>query len=590
MNRKLAGISSHLHIVQERLTRVESKLSSKHGAHPKQINRQNTSMRQKHDDDQNDDVPSLSSSEGVHRLCLQEKIQKLVNDIDLKTTPLMDELIEDGCVTQDEASVITDNFDRKNQIRRLVYLISRRSRAKFIKFIEKLQRSHNYPYLAKELSESFQNKLTTDHPVAECLVCVIKQDVDIEHVAEKLCQFSIIDLEFLNMIATRDRSILHDQNNLWEAVFEKINQSRDRRQLIRKLQEALSVKYEHIAAKLNLYIAKQLACYCGDNEQNKTMAALMNGPFPMSFAGSFGSISDLSTTSETQRFFASKIAELQSPTVSNISMEIGQRDLNHPGRTNPLPHTLQWLESIDSAGYSLSSQSDSESNILSASMNKRSFEQFDETLVEEENNNQVDSTGLTHTGDQDNNNFFGPEPPSPEDLRSNTSDVPLRSGLRKVRFTTTQDVPKRTYNTEDTTSSQKFEFYQFDHQYSATRKFSDANADDFLFSVPDKLEEPVVKRKKKLRKRTSSKPERNFVLDFLQRRRSSDKTNKNEIESNAMAQITSEKDTGNDQAIGLKRHEPDLSELSKDVSAISLNGGKQSLTDSKNNFEPKSPD
>ena len=267
---------------------------------------------------------NLEGNETIHRECLMEKLTDMVKDMDLGNTNLMDELLNNECLTQDEASEITLTTSRKDQIRKLIVLFAKRGRGNFVKFLEVIGRKHQYPDIARELREIYVKK-TTEGRSTECLLCVIKRDVDIRDVVDHLCRHKIIDVEFLDLLISGKSGT---QNSLWEIVFSNIDKSTNRKENIHYLQEALSRKYDSLASKLGFQTPPQLGNHICSHTQNFSMSWRSTGSVE-------SSIGDVSTTSEVAR--KSDSDELRGLLSNQPNFE---ENVN-------IPKCVSWLSSIE---------------------------------------------------------------------------------------------------------------------------------------------------------------------------------------------------------------------------------------------------
>lgn len=201
-----------------------------------------------------------------------------------------------------------------------------------IKFLEVIGREHQFPHIARELREIYVQKITEGRS-SECLLCVIKRDVDIRDIVDQLCNHKVVDIEFLDLLVSTKSG---NQNSLWEIIFSNIDKSANRKQHICYLQEALSKKYERLASKLGLSIPPQLG--------NHICSASRSFNASWRSVGSIeSSIGDGSTTSEVPRKSDSEELTKYLPPV--------------PNATNS-PHCISWLNSIDPSSSDNSSPTD----------------------------------------------------------------------------------------------------------------------------------------------------------------------------------------------------------------------------------------
>ncbi|XP_061175748.1 uncharacterized protein LOC133184687 [Saccostrea echinata] len=287
-----AAINAQLHLINERLRSSDPIIASRGNVSNINLQRELLRCISRDKSKATDELEKndLSGSETLHRECLMENLEEMVRDMDLNSTHLMDELLDNECLTQDEASDISHISTRKDQIRKLIVLFAKRGRGNFVKFLEVIGRKHQYPHIAKELRRIYDLK-TSEGRSSECLLCVIKRDVDIRDVVDHLCRHQIIDIEFLDLVISGQSG---NQNSLWEIVFSNVDKSSNRKQKIQYLQEALSKKYDKLASKLGFLVPAQL----GNHICSKPIT---NFSQSWRSTGSMSSIGDRSTTSEPPR-------------------------------------------------------------------------------------------------------------------------------------------------------------------------------------------------------------------------------------------------------------------------------------------------
>ena len=268
----------------------------------------------------------MSGNEGIHRECLQDNIERLTCTLNLKASLILDELVRESCLSEDEAGNIGEQVDRKDQIRKLVVMLSKRSSTNFVKFLEIIQRNNNYPYLAKELQESYDEKISAGRRKAQCLTCVIKRDVSLKDIIDKLFRHRLVDLEYVDLVSA---NISGNQNantpHLWNGLFSSIDNASNRRECLQFLKEALAPKYEHIAVKIQF--SDQLTCVCGQGTMQYEIAS------HLSYPTSGGSSYDISTASEESR----PMTDRQTSTTGSFCQDL-EVDVNLS-----LPRTFQWV-------------------------------------------------------------------------------------------------------------------------------------------------------------------------------------------------------------------------------------------------------
>ena len=176
-----------------------------------------------------------------------DHLEEIVKNFDINNNLLIDELLGEDCLTQDEATTIRENPNRKDQVRKLIVNIAKRSKGKFVKFLATIERKEFYPYIAKALKETYERK-TSEELGKGCLLCTIKHDVDVKDIVDKLCKHKLVDFDFLDLVVKN--TSIQDQSHLWEVIFTNVDNATNRVGAIRILQEALTVKHETLSAKL----------------------------------------------------------------------------------------------------------------------------------------------------------------------------------------------------------------------------------------------------------------------------------------------------------------------------------------------------
>lgn len=261
----------------------------------------------------------------------------MVKDIDLENTDLLDDLQTGECLTSDEAAEIIRKPARRDQVRKLILQLRRKSGKKFTVFLEKLQKTSNYPHIAKNLMESYNRKNTEfskSTPDPRCLVCILKQDVQVKDVIDKVYSNGLMSTETFELTLDVGES---DNGMIWDMILTQIKHSGDPRKARQVLQEALARKYEHISARINTIRFPEMICRCRNSNQNLFVRASLK-------SNSTGSLGDISTTS-TRKTYGTNVPESQR---SKGSLSI--RSENSENSTNidytNIPSTVNWLESI----------------------------------------------------------------------------------------------------------------------------------------------------------------------------------------------------------------------------------------------------
>lgn len=266
--------------------------------------------------------------EDIHRECIQEQLPLMCNDIILKRSYLLDELVENSCLTENEATDIRELEKRKDQTRKLAVTISKRGRTKFSSFLEVLKRTENYPHIAEKLESSYNTLAEEKRKKKECIYCYIVRNVNMRDIIDILCSQKIVDLSFLDEVISCDDHDIERWKNLWKRLIYGINKLRNRNSL-EIFQESLKPKYEHISSKLSK--DKKILCTC----ERRNITDKMSWP-----SGSY-TTEDRSTTSTT---FGLKSQASAKSVISTISES--HSDISNDEVYSNLPRTIQWVESI----------------------------------------------------------------------------------------------------------------------------------------------------------------------------------------------------------------------------------------------------
>ncbi|XP_052069115.1 uncharacterized protein LOC127708306 [Mytilus californianus] len=279
--------------------------------------------------------PFYHDNIGMHKEVLRECLEQMVKDIDLENTDLLDDLQTAECLTSDEAAEIIRKPSRRDQVRKLVLHLGRKSRERFSVFLENIQKTSNYPHLANNLMQSYNKRMergTAVPPVSKCLVCVLKQDVFVKDVIDKLYSNGLVSTETFELVIDQ---VEYDNKMNWEIILTQLKRSRDPRKARQVLQEALSRKYEHISARINKTHFPEIMCQCRNiNKKLLFIPASLN-------SNTTGSLGDVSTTSERRTFPNSA---LQNQTRESLSS--AKSDNSTQIDYSNIPSTVAWLESI----------------------------------------------------------------------------------------------------------------------------------------------------------------------------------------------------------------------------------------------------
>ncbi|XP_061173258.1 uncharacterized protein LOC133182426 [Saccostrea echinata] len=221
-----------------------------------------------------------SVDECIHSEVLQENIRMLVRDMDLSNGLITDEILQIGCLTEDEVHEMK-NLSKQDQIRKLTSVLGRNNKSKFFKFLEVISKQEFYPHVEKLLKESYEKKLKENekHYDTKCIRCFLVQKVEIKRIMDFLCEHQFIGLPDIEDAIKGDRT---NADNFWGHVFQKIFDPINGESYCSVFKEALQDHYPHIARKI--HCQNHLKCCCRSD---------LSKSYP---SGSIGDSSEISTT------------------------------------------------------------------------------------------------------------------------------------------------------------------------------------------------------------------------------------------------------------------------------------------------------
>lgn len=226
----------------------------------------------------------------VHKETIRENLVYMVENFNPTNTHFLDDLVGEDCLSSDEAASVRNQSRRKDKVRKLMCIVATKDCEKFKQFLSLLEKQNDNNFIATQLKSDFEERLRNTKLEKKCIKCTIKQSVNLKDVVDKLCKHQLIDLKFVNLVVSRDMP--HDQGELWDALFQRLDSSDERRHYIKIFQEALADKYEQIAASFNKVFSRTFQCQCN--------TIVLTLKVPSSQGISSGSTGDISTT-ETRR-------------------------------------------------------------------------------------------------------------------------------------------------------------------------------------------------------------------------------------------------------------------------------------------------
>lgn len=201
----------------------------------------------------------------------------LVRDMDLSNELILDEMLQNGSLTDNEAQEIRE-LSRPDKTRKLATVLGRNNKTKFEEFISMIARKEFYPHLAYSLEVSYKNKLIGKEKHITCVKCFIIEKVNIKHVLDHLCENHVINLCDIDHFIARDNT---DVSRLWCKIFQQVTHPLLGETYVLIFKESLQEHYPHIAKKI--LHQNDLKCFC--------TSSIMSYP-----SGSEGCVSELSTS------------------------------------------------------------------------------------------------------------------------------------------------------------------------------------------------------------------------------------------------------------------------------------------------------
>ena len=197
---------------------------------------------------------------------LQFYIQDLVDGLIFSDSELPDSLLQDGCLTEDECSVVRKLSDRKDQIRILLTLVKGRDLRVLKTFLKHVE-SQN-PVVAKNIHAKFEKNKAEGVKGKLCALCKLEKQFNVKHVADGLWSIEAIDDGLYNRIIFSD-SPVGAQSALWKRVIHSLSvlDPKKAEQAHNKLISDLSSKnlFVHLADGVNDMLIKnhgKLTCSC----------------------------------------------------------------------------------------------------------------------------------------------------------------------------------------------------------------------------------------------------------------------------------------------------------------------------------------
>lgn len=266
-------------------------------------------------------LPGSSVDECIHGDVLQENMKMLVQDMDLSNGLILDELLQNGSLTDNEAQEI-GKLSRPDKTRKLATVIGRNNKTKFREFLGLIAEKHFYPHIAKSLGQSYEEKLKAQEKYSKCVRCFIIKKVNIKHILDHLCENRMIDLQEMGNYIKGDNT-----DQFWCQIFQKMSHPVFGENCVSVFINSLKEHYPHIAKKIGG--KHHLTCFCS--------SAILSYP-----SGSGGNVSEHSTT--TTIIPESQTNEKLNAFLSGVSVGDSSDISISTVIPEPKPETREWVQ------------------------------------------------------------------------------------------------------------------------------------------------------------------------------------------------------------------------------------------------------
>lgn len=268
-------------------------------------------------------LPGSSVDEWIHGEVLQENMKMLVQDMDLSNGLIVDEMLQNGSLTDNEAYEI-NKLTRPDKTRKLATVIGRNNKTKFREFLGLIAEERFYPHIAKALDESYKDKIYAQETHSKCVRCFIIKKVNISHILDHLCENHIIDLDELGNLIEGNSS---DVNQFWCNLFQSMSHPVFGENCVSVFADALKKHYPHISKRIASI--QHLKCLCS--------STILSYP-----SGSTGNGSELSTTPTI--ILESKTQEQLNTFESSGSVGDSSDISTSTVIPEPKPETQEWVQ------------------------------------------------------------------------------------------------------------------------------------------------------------------------------------------------------------------------------------------------------
>lgn len=241
--------------------------------------------------------------------------------MDLSNGLILDEMLQNGSLTDNEAQEIRD-LPRPDKSRKLATMLGRSNKTKFKDFLRLIEDDEFYPHIANILSQSYEKKLRAQGNHPKCTKCFIIETVKVKHILDHLCENHVIDLDEVSYLIKEDS---RDVDKFWRDIFKKMEHPVFGESCVSVFADSLIEHYPHIAKRVRGQ--HHLKCFCA--------STILSYP-----SGSGGNASELSTTSS---IIPESIEQLNSHKL-NGSVGNSSDISTSTVIPEPKPETREWVQ------------------------------------------------------------------------------------------------------------------------------------------------------------------------------------------------------------------------------------------------------
>lgn len=268
-------------------------------------------------------LPGSSIDECIHGEVLQENLKMLVQDMDLSNGLILDEMLQNGSLTDNEAQEIKE-LSRSDKTRQLATVLAQSNKSKFKNFLKLIAGDEFHPHIAYILSQSYEEKRRAQGNHPNCTRCFIIKNVSVKHILDHLCENHVIGLHEVSYLIKGDS---RDVDKFWCDIFKKMEHPVFGENCVCVFADSLKTHYPHIAKRIGGI--RHMKCLC--------TATIMSYP-----SGSAGNASELSTTNTI--ISKSKIQKRQNSYQSEGSVGDSSDISTSTVIPEPKPETQEWIQ------------------------------------------------------------------------------------------------------------------------------------------------------------------------------------------------------------------------------------------------------